>query len=143
MKITMEFVGLDKLMKQIESLASTSEIDALNKRIFQRCADVTEPKMKANMARSGDNSKSGRKGYRPPGHAADNIPVKVTKSKAEVGWNLKGDAENFFYMKFVEWGTTKQSPKDFIYNTLDAVDGEISSIAEQECQTMLNQKLGG
>lgn len=143
MKITMEFVGLDKLMKQIESLASTTEIDALNKRIFQRCADVTQPKMKANMARSVDNSKSGRRGYRPPGHAADNIPVKVSKNKAEVGWNLTGDAENFFYMKFVEWGTTKQPPQDFIYTTLDEVDGEISSIAEQECQTMLNQKLGG
>jgi HK97 gp10 family phage protein len=115
----------------------------MNKRIFQRCADVTEPKMRANMSRSADNSKSGRTGYRPTGHAADNIPVKVSKSKAEVGWNLKGDAENFFYMKFVEWGTTKQPAQDFIYNTLDAVSDEISSIAEQECQTMLNQKLGG
>lgn len=143
MKITMEFVGLDKLMKQIESLASTQEIEAMNRRIFKRCADVTKPKMKANMPKSGDNSMSGRKGYRPPGHASDNIPVKVSNKRAEVGWKLKGDAENWFYMKFVEWGTTKQPPKDFIYTTLNDVDGQYSSIAEQECQALLLQKLGG
>lgn len=142
MKITMEFVGLDKLMQQVESLASVAEIDALNRKVYQRCADATEPKMKAHVARSGDNSKSGRRGYRPPGHAQDNIPVKVTKTHAEVGWNLKGDAENWFYMKFVEWGTSKQPPKDFIYSTLDEMDGEYASIAEQEYQAMLRQKLG-
>lgn len=143
MKITMEFVGLEKLRKQIESLASQSEIDAMNKRIFQRCADETEPKMKSHMPRSADNSKSGKRGYRPPGHARDNVPKKVTKKKAEVGWNLKGDAENWFYMKFVEWGTTKQPPQDFIYTTMNEMDGTYSSIAEQECQAMLKQKLGG
>ena len=143
MKITMEFVGLDKLMKQLENISYSSEIDALNKRIFRRCADITEPKMKSHMPKSADNSKSGRKGYRPPGHARDNIPVKVSKTKAVVGWELKGDAENWFYMKFVEWGTTKQPPQDFIYSTLNDVDGKYSGVAEQEFQTMLNQKLGG
>lgn len=142
MKITMEFVGLDKLMKQIESLATDQEINKLNRRIFQQIADVTEPKMKKNMAKSANNAKSGRKGYRPPGHAQDNIPVKVSAKKAEVGWNLKGDAENWFYMKFVEWGTSKQPPQDFIYTTLDEVDEEFSEIAERECQALLDEKLG-
>lgn len=143
MQITMDFVGLDKLIKQLEDLASTTEIDAMKKRIFGKCADETEPKMKSKMPKSQDNHKSGKKGYRPPGHAKDNIPVKVSKKEATVGWELKGDAENWFYMKFVEWGTTKQPPQDFIYSVRDEMDDRYSEIAEQEFQSVLNQKLGG
>ena len=106
MKITFNMEGFDRLRTQVETLSSDSEIAALNKRIYQRSADVTEPRMKAHMPRSADNSKSGRNGYRPPGHAADNIPKKATSRKGEVGWKLNGDAENWFYMKFVEWGTS-------------------------------------
>ena len=65
-------------------------------------------------------------------------------------WNLgdyggKGsdDAENWFYMKFVEWGTTKQPPQDFLYNTMEECRGQWDTIADQEYQKLLNEKLGG
>ena len=106
-------------------------------------ADITEPKMKAHMARSADNSKSGRNGYRPPGHARDNIPKKVTTKKGEVGWELNGDAQNWFYMKFVEWGTSKMPPRDFLNNTKSECESEYHMIADQEYQKALNEKLGG
>lgn len=102
MKVTFEFEGLKELQNRLETLASDSEIRKTNKQIFQRSVDYTEPRMKAVMARSADNSKSGKKGYRPSGHAADNIPTKATTKGGEVGWTLLGDAENWFYMKFVE-----------------------------------------
>lgn len=143
MQITFEFEGLKEMQAQIERLASESEIRATNKKIFQQCAEATEPRMKSHMAKSKNNAKSGRKGYRPPGHAADNIPKKVTGTSAEVGWKLNGDAENWFYMKFVEWGTSKMAPRDFIENTKAESDGEYSRIANQGYQALLDAKLGG
>lgn len=143
MHVTFEFEGLLELQKKIEQLADDVEIKKTNKEIFQQCADVTQPRMKAKMPKSADNSKSGKKGYRPIGHAKDNIPVKVTAQYAEIGWKLLGDAENWFYMKFVEWGTSKQPPKDFIFNVKEESDADYSAIAEKEYQKLLNQKLGG
>lgn len=143
MKITFNMEGFDRLRTQVETLSSDSEIAALNKRIYQRSADVTEPRMKAHMPRSADNSKSGRNGYRPPGHAADNIPKKATSRKGEVGWKLDGDAQNWFYMKFVEWGTSKMPACDFIENTMHESESDYNQIAEEEFQRALNEKLGG
>lgn len=142
MQISIEFKGLKELQRQLEALASDVEVQKTNKEIFQKCADITEPRMKAHMPRSADNAKSGKKGYRPPGHAKDNVPKKVTAKQAEVGWTLLGDAENWFYMKFVEWGTTKQPPQDFIYNTREECDIDYSRIAESEYQALLDAKLG-
>ncbi len=62
MKVTFEFEGLKELQNRLETLASDSEIRKTNKQIFQRSVDYTEPRMKAVMARSADNSKSGKKG---------------------------------------------------------------------------------
>lgn len=143
MKIEIEFEGLDQLKKQIEQLADEAEINATNKKIYQQCADVTQPRMQSHMPRSADNTKSGKKGYRPAGHAKDNVPKKVTTRQAEVGWSMLGDAENWFYMKFVEWGTSKQPPQDFIYNTMQECDGDYSRIADEEYQALLNEKIGG
>jgi HK97 gp10 family phage protein len=95
------------------------------------------------MPRSADNAKSGKKGYRPHGHAKDNVPTKVTAKYGEVGWTLLGDAEDWFYMKFVEWGTSKQPPQDFIYSVMAESDADYSRIADAEYQRLLNEKLGG
>lgn len=143
MEISFRFEGFEELERAAEALASDKEIGAVNKRIYQRSADITEPRMKAKMPRSADNSQSGKRGYRPPGHARDNIPKKVTTKKAEVGWQLNGDAENRFYMKFVEWGTTKMPPRDFLDSTKAESESEYHLIAEQEYQKLLNEKMGG
>lgn len=143
MQMTLEFEGLKELQTAVERLASDAEIRNTNKKILQECADVTEPRMKSHMPESANNGKSGRTGHRPPGHAADNIPKKVTATQAEVGWQLNGDAENWFYMKFVEWGTSKMAPRDFINNTKAESEGDYGRIADQGYQTLLTSKLGG
>ena len=141
-KMTLEFEGLKELQKKMEQLADDAEIAKVNKKVFRRAADATKPRMESHMPRSADNAKSGKRGYRPPGHAKDNIPVKVTTKYGEVGWTLLGDAENWFYMKFVEWGTTKQPPQDFLYNTRAESEDDYSRIADEEYQAFLNEKLG-
>ena len=144
MEISFSFKGFEEVRRGVEALASDAEILATNKRIYQRSADVTEPRMKSHMPQSVDNTKSGKKGYRPPGHARDNIPKKVTNKSATVGWELKGDAQNWFYMKFVEWGTTKmQPPRDFLENTREESELDYHRFAEEEYQMLLNRILGG
>lgn len=143
MRIRFEFEGLKEIQRQLEQLADEAELKATNKKIFQKCVNVTEPRMRAKIPRSADNSKSGKKGYRPPGHAKDNLPTKVTNTYGEVGWSLLNDAENWFYLKFVEWGTSRQPPRDFIFNVREESDTDYSRIAEAEYQDLLNKKLGG
>lgn len=142
MEISFEMDSLEELEKKVELLASGKEIDKTNRTIFQRSADLTEPKMKARIPKSTDNSKSGKVGYRPPGHAADNIPKSVSSKRAIVGWKLNGDAQNWFYMKFVEWGTSKMPPQDFVENTKQECEGQYYIIAEQEYQKTLDRLLG-
>ena len=74
--ITIEFAGLEELRKAIEELGSDAEVRKVNREIFRRCVEITHPRMKAKISKSSDNFKSGRKGYRPSGHAADNIDRK-------------------------------------------------------------------
>ena len=143
MQISLEFEGLKEIQKELEQLADEAEIRKANRAIFQKCVDVTRPRMQKKMPCSADNAKSGKKGHRPPGHAKDNIPTKVTAKYGEVGWTLLGDAEDWFYMKFVEWGTSKQPPRDFIENVKAESDADYSRIADKEYQRLLDEKLGG
>lgn len=142
MQININFTGMDEAVKKVERLSTEAEIRETNRKIYKQCADVTEPRMKRHMPKSTDNRKSGKKGYRPPGHAADNIPKKVTYNSAKVGWQLNGDAENWFYMKFVEWGTSKMPPRDFLENTKEESEGDYRRIAEQEYLSLLDEKMG-
>lgn len=141
-EISFKFEGFEEIKRGVEALASPAEIRAVNKRIFRRSAEITEQRMKKHMPKSADNSKSGKRGYKPPGHASDNIPKKSTATKGEVGWNLNGDAENWFYMKFVEWGTSKMPPRDFLENTKSESEADYHRIAEEEYKRTLDQKLG-
>lgn len=142
-RVTIEFKGLKELQQAIEQLVSDAEIKKVNREIYRRCVEITQAKMKAKIPRSGDNSKSGKRDYRPSGHAADNIPQKVTTNYGESGWALIGDAEDWFYMKFVEWGTTKQPPRDFIFSVREESDSDYTRIADEEYQKLLDAKLGG
>ena len=94
-----------------------------------------------NLSGRGFGSKS-----HPSGHAADAIPlekVKVsgTRAEADVGWT-KADNSEHFYVKFINWGTVKRPPQEFIYKAGRAVEGQIQSIAESEYQDYLNKTVG-
>lgn len=114
MDIKMEFEGLEELIKQCESLATERELEDTNKKILKECGDLAYKVVQPLIHKSKDNSKSGRKGSRPPGHAADNIPKpKFKKIKGEqyiiVGWD-KTDTSEYWYMKIEEWGSSQRAP---------------------------------
>lgn len=151
MKVDMQFEGLQDLIHAFNQLASEDEIENVDKRIISEAEKIVHRVMKQKIPLSKDNSLSGRglKGggvSRPKhGHAKENIPISKPKKMAKgvggfVGWKLNDNSE-YFYMKFVLWGTLYTPPKDFIDTTLSQTESQFSRIAEAEYQRFLNQYL--
>ena len=149
MKIEMEFEGLAELIKAFEKLASDGEIEAVNKRIVEKGEPVVKRIMSGKIPKSADISKSGR-GFGSKSsvssHAADSVPVGKVKTKdtgasAEVGWD-KSDKSDHFYVKFINWGTIYQPPREFIFATGREAENELQEIAEREYQSFLDNTVG-
>lgn len=148
MKIELEFEGLKEIIEAFQKAASDSDIKETNKRIVERSQQVVKDIMKPKIPKSKDMSKSGH-GFgsksHVTAHAADSIPLekvkfKDTSASGEAGWN-KGDNSEHFYMKFVNWGTIYQPPKNFIKTSGIEADREIQKIAEQEYQAYLDRTM--
>lgn len=147
MKLEMEFEGLQELKKGIDALANSKELREINKKIVRECSKITKNKASSNIHKSKDNSRSGRKGSRPSGHAADNIPVSNIKKisnidyECNVGWE-KADNSEYFYMKFEEWGATGREAHAPFLKTMQSLNKEYSNIAEKEYQKFLDKNIG-
>ena len=136
--ITMEFLGLNEMQREIEKLSTESELKALNKKIVKRAGEIGLQEAEGQIrkkAYSKNPMKSGRKGSRTGQHAADNVPKAASTQSGNygevIGWD-RGDVSPFFYMKFHEWGTASRP-------TYEA----LKEIAEEEYEKTLKEKLGG
>lgn len=147
--ITMEFTGLNEIQREIEKLSTESELKALNKKIVKRAGEIGQQEAKSQIrkkAYSKNPMKSGRKGSRTGQHAADNVPKKASTQSGNygelIGWD-RGDVSPFFYMKFHEWGTSIHKPKGFMLDAAKPTYAALKSIAEEEYEKVLKEKLGG
>lgn len=147
--ITMEFTGLNEIQREIEKLSTESELKALNKKIVKRAGEIGQQEAKSQIrkkAYSKNPMKSGRKGSRTGRHAADNVPKKASTQSGNygelIGWD-RGDVSPFFYMKFHEWGTSIHKPKGFMLDAAKPTYAALKSIAEEEYERVLKEKLGG
>ena len=147
--ITMEFTGLNEIQREIEKLSTESELKALNKKIVKRAGEIGQQEAKSQIrkkAYSKNPMKSGRKGSRTGQHAADNVPKKASTQSGNygelIGWD-RGDVSPFFYMKFHEWGTSIHKPKGFMLDAAKPTYAALKSIAEEEFDRVLMEKLGG
>lgn len=145
MRIDMEFQGLQELVKAFEKAASDDEIKKVNKQIVEKSEPTIKRIMSGKIPKSADIKQSGR-GFGSKSsvsaHAADSVPVgkvkfKGTAASADVGWE-KSDNSEHFYVKFINWGTIYQPPREFIYATGREADGALQKIAEQEYQNFLD-----
>ena len=152
MKISYDIRGLQEMVKAMEEVASDREIAKANKRVVQRTQTHVKESMRKHIPVSADNSKSGRslkygRESRPShGHARDNIPVEPvkmfrTRASGEVGWDLSDNSE-YFYMKFVEWGTYKMPPRPFIEQAARESRAPLTKIAKEEYGALIDRKLG-
>ena len=146
--MSLQFDGLKDLEDAVKKLANDTERLEVDKRIVKACGQYAQPVMKGEIPRSKDHSKSGRKlkgggSSRPThGHAADNVPLSAVKISGgmpyvEVGWDLSDNSE-YFYMKFINWGTTKITPTPFVEKTISKCDPGWEQIAEREYQQFIS-----
>ena len=149
MKVEMEFQGLQELLKAFEDAASDAEIVEVNRKIVEKSEPVVKRIMSGKIPKSADIKKSGR-GFGTKSsvsaHAADSVPIGKTRMKgnsasAEVGWVIKSDDSQYAYVKFINWGTIYQPPREFIYAAGRDADSELQKIAEQEYQAFLDNTL--
>lgn len=143
MKINLDFSGLEEQLKTLEAVASDKEMKAANRRVVERSTPIVKEAMQKHIPVSANNAKSGKEGYRPGGHAKENVPISRisthgTQAWAEVGWTL-GDSSEYFYMKFVEWGTWKMTPRDFIEVAIRETEAQIVEIAKDEYERLLKK----
>lgn len=143
MRIEMEFTGLAELVKAIETAASDSEIAEANEKIVKRVQGSIQRAMHIRIPKSSDTNRSGRGNSTVSSHAADAIPLgkvklKETRAEADIGWT-KADNSEHFYVKFINWGTVKTPPREFIYAAGRDTESEIQDIAEQEYQALLDR----
>lgn len=147
MQITFDGKGLEQLAQAIEEAEGLKFRQKLDKKIVTRAAQqYAAPAIQRRVPRSKNNSQSGRKGSRPPGHAADNVPIEKAKltedgAYAAAGWT-KADASAFFYVKFVNWGTLKMPPRDFLTPAAQETEPELRRIAEEEYGVALADVMG-
>ena len=148
MKIEMEFEGLTELLKAFEAAASDEDVKTVNEKIVKAGQPVIKRIMSGKIPRSADIKKSGR-GFGTKSavtaHAADSVPigkvsVKDAGATADVGWD-KSDNSTHFYVKFINWGTIYQPPREFIYETGRVADAELQKIAEKEYQAYLDNTI--
>lgn len=109
-----EVTGLRELIKQCEEIATPRELETTDKLALKKCSNLAEKEVEKLIPVSKDVSKSGRKGSRTFQHAKDNVPIKIKnvggKMMAIIGWE-KSDNSPYFYMKFIEFGTSKMPPQ--------------------------------
>lgn len=149
MNIEFDFSELKKLEQQYAELIDYSDVEETNRKIVSDISNLVTAKMKGNMPVSEDVSKSGR-GFGTlssvTDHAANEIPVGSVKSteaetSMEVGWT-KSDNSDHFYVKFIEWGTIYEPPREFVDKTSKEVNDEAGNIADRAYQDLVDRKLG-
>ena len=142
-----ETEGLEELIHKFQELGSQEETLIANKEIVKECGKLVQENAKELAPTSSDHMDSGRwnKGghFRqvPPLNLSNAIPLKVKKTTAIVGWD-KADTSEYFYAKFIEYGTSEQAPRPFLQPALENSESQFNDIAETKYTELIEKKLG-
>ena len=146
MSIEIEFMGLDDILKNLEGLAFGSELDQVATKIIEEEAEKAKSEIASNFPKSKDNSKSGKRGNRPRGHFADNVPKSKVKKKNDfINITLGDEKENgeYFYTNYKEFGTSKMMPALIFAKVRETIKVELNEKGIKEYGKLLQEKLGG
>lgn len=146
MSFSMEFEGLDELIKSVETLSNETKLEEVNNKILIKCGDLAYKTVLPLIHKSKEHSKSGsqHKGkvrLVPQGHAVDNVPKpkiikKGNRKYVIVGWE-KSDNSPFFYMKMEEWGTSKRPPHHSFGTVNKILNRQYNEIAQKEYEDLI------
>lgn len=146
MQIDMNFDSFDKILKEVEKLATSTEIDEVAEKIVNEEAEIAKNEVSNRFPKSKDNKKSGKRGYRPSGHFKDNVPKSKIKKKEDFIYIVIGEENDdgeYFYTKFPEWGTSKIKPALVFAKVREQIQKELEEKGIEEYSKLLQEKLGG
>lgn len=146
MQIDMNFDSFDKILKEVEKLATSTEIDEVAEKIVNEESEIAKSEISSRFPKSKDNSKSGKRGYRPSGHFAENVPKSKVKKKKGYIYIVIGEEKDegeYFYTKFPEWGTSKIKPALVFAKVREQIQKELEEKGIEEYSKLLQEKLGG
>jgi HK97 gp10 family phage protein len=114
----MEAQGMQHLLDKLQSLGNRAK--AVENRALREGAEILRSEIAARAPRSDSprQPKPPSQTWRTGEHAADNIKISGVKQQdgakvIDVGIQ-KGDNSHYFYLKFAEWGTSKQTATPFM-----------------------------
>ena len=146
MNIEFNFDGLDTILKNLEGLAMGSELDEIATKIVTEEAEKAQAEIQRKFPKSKDNSKSGKRGNRPSGHFADNVPKSKIKKKGDFISITLGDEKkngNYVYTNYKEFGTSKMDPALVFAKVRETIKAELNIKGVAEYGKLLQEKLGG
>ena len=115
MATRLDFDGLDAIVKDLNKMAKVLNSSMIDDALEEAIQPAYETAKK-----TAPRNKKGHIGKYGNGHMADNIPLKLVTENGlktiEYGWE-KSDNSDYFYAKFVEWGTSNNKyPKQPFIN---------------------------
>ena len=115
MATRLDFDGLDAIVKDLNQMAKILDSSMIDDALEEAIQPAYETAKK-----TAPRNKKGHIGKYGNGHMADNIPLKLVTENGlktiEYGWE-KSDNSDYFYAKFVEWGTSNNKyPKQPFIN---------------------------
>lgn len=136
MSVDLEFSGFEELMGKLAEKGRN--IDRIGNKALKESAKVLRDEIKRRAPRSQkprENPKDGKHTWRTGEHAADHISISRVKTDKYGTKNVfvgveKGDNSPYFYMKFMEWGTSEIAAQPFVLPAKEAKKAEV--IKKQE-----------
>ncbi|WP_207719864.1 MULTISPECIES: HK97-gp10 family putative phage morphogenesis protein [Clostridium] len=127
----MELEGMQELIDKVNKLGEKGE--RIKKNALDKAGDLVKSSMEKKAPRSSLSKK----------HMADNIKISDIENEngvdfVDIGPN-KGDNSEFFYSKFSEWGTSKQSAQHWAENSVVENKKEINNVIKEELQRGLEE----
>ncbi|MCM3155003.1 HK97 gp10 family phage protein [Priestia megaterium] len=103
--------GLAEFQAKLRKLASIEKNEAIAEKALRAGAEI----LRAEIERRAPRSKYKGK------HLADHVIVsKIVNGKIKVGFH-----KDFFYARFLEWGTSKMPAQTFVEPAFNAVKGRV------------------
>lgn len=115
MATRLDFDGLDAIVKDLNKMNQLLDSSIIDDAL----EEAIQPAYR-QAQKSAPRDKKGHQGKYGDGHMADNIPLELVREDGcrsiEYGWE-KSDNSDYFYAKFVEWGTSNNKyPKQPFIN---------------------------
>lgn len=127
--MSVEVSGFDDIFKNLTEMGK--DIEKVEKKALKKAGKVVAKEISKNAPKSIMVKKATKKSkWRTGKHAADNVPVgrvktdKYGEKSVSIGWDI-GDNSPYFYMKFLEFGTSKITARPFMGRSLDNTEKEV------------------